>query len=71
MLTLNLIDLLSTLATEVDIKAGYRTDHSMITLTLTLGKESRSRLLWKFNNSLLKDNLFVKEINEVIKKKKM
>ncbi|WP_419609554.1 reverse transcriptase family protein [Thiolapillus sp.] len=60
-------DLLSTLVTDVGIEAGYRTDHSMITLTLTLGKESRSRLLWKFNNSLLKDNLFVKEINEVIK----
>ena len=39
----------------------------MITLTFTLGKESRSRLLWKFNNSLLKNTLFVKEINEVIK----
>ena len=52
-------DLLSTLVTDVDIKAGYRSDHSMIILTLTLGKESRSRLLWKFNNSLQKDTLFV------------
>ena len=61
-------DLLSTYATEADIKSGYRTDHSMITLTLTLGKlETRNKLLWKFNNSLLKDKLFANEINDVIR----
>ena len=52
--------------TEADIKPGYRTDHSIITLTLTLGKlETRNKLLWKFNNSLLKDKLFANEINDV------
>ena len=60
-------DLLSTFVTNADIKAGYRPDHSMITLTLTLGKESKNKLLWKFNNSLLKDKLFAEEINDVIK----
>ncbi|WP_419612192.1 hypothetical protein, partial [Thiolapillus sp.] len=61
-------DLLSTYVTDVDIEAGYRTDHSMITITLTFGKlEYRNRLLWKFNNSLLKDKTFVNEINDVIK----
>ena len=60
-------DLMSTFVTNADIKAGYRTDHSMITLTLTLGKESKNKLLWKFNNSLLKDKLFAEEINDVIK----
>ena len=60
-------DLLSTFITNADIKAGYRTDHCMITLTLTLGKESKRKLLWKFNNSLLKDKLFAEEINDVIK----
>ena len=39
----------------------------MITLTMTLGKESKNKLLWKFNNSLLKDKLFAEEINDVIK----
>ena len=38
----------------------------MITLTLTLGKESKNKLLWKFNNSLLKDKLFAEKINDVI-----
>ena len=37
-------DLLSTFVTHADIKARYRTDHSMITLTLTLGKESKYKL---------------------------
>ena len=60
-------DLLSTFVTNADIKAGYRTDHSMITLKLTLGKESKNKLLWKFNNSLLKDKLFAKEFNDVIR----
>ena len=39
----------------------------MITLTLTLGKESKNTLLGKFNNSLLKNKLFAEEINVVIK----
>ena len=34
---------------------------------MTLGKESKNKLLWKFNNSLLKDKLFAEEINDVIK----
>ena len=41
----------------------------MITLTLTLGRESKNKLSWKFNNSLLKDKLFAAEINAVIKAK--
>ena len=58
--------MLSTHVTDADIKPGYRTDHSMVTLTLTLAKETKSNLLWKFNNSLLKDKSFVGEINSVI-----
>ena len=56
--------LISDLLSTFDIKAGYRTDHSMITLTLTLGKD---KLLWKFSNYFLKDKLFAEEINDVIK----
>ena len=60
-------DVLSTFVTNADIKPGYRTYHSMITLTSTLGKDSKNKLLWKFYNSLLKDKLFADEINDVIK----
>ena len=62
-----IFDPLSTFVTNADIKAGYRTHNSMITLTLTLGKESKNKLLWKFNNSLLKDKIFAEEINDVMK----
>ena len=60
-----ILDLLSTFVTDADIKAG--TDHSLITLTLTFGKETKNKLLWKFNSSLLKDKLYADEINTVIK----
>ena len=60
-------DVLSTFVTNADIKPGYRTYHSMITLTSTLGKDSKNKLLWKFYNSLLKDKLFAEEINDAIK----
>ena len=30
-------------------------------------EESKHKLLWKFNNSLLKDKLFAEEINHIIK----
>ena len=52
-------DLLSSYMTEADIKPGYRTDHSMTTLTFTLGRlETRNQLLWKFNSSLWNNKLF-------------
>ena len=35
-------DVLSIFVTNADIKPGYRTYHSMITLTSTLGKESKT-----------------------------
>ena len=60
-------DLLSSYVTDVDIKSGYRTDHSAITLTLSSGQDIKHHTLWKFNNSLLKEKQFVDEINEVIK----
>ena len=52
--------------TEADIRPGYRTDHSLVTLSLEQGNESKRRLLWKFNSSLLRDEKYVGEIHEVI-----
>ena len=49
--------------TDTDIKAGYRTDHSMITLRMAFGKETEHKLLWKFNNSSFKDILYADEIS--------
>ena len=51
-----------------DIEFGYRTDHSMITLDLQFGTESKCRSFWKFNSSLLRDQQYVAEVNETIEK---
>ena len=51
---------------NVDIKPGYRTDHSLITLTLELEKETKRNQFWKFNASLLHDLKYLEEINELI-----
>ena len=45
------------------IKSGYRSDHSIIELTLTFNKAlSKTKTFWKFNNSLLYNKDFVNEI---------
>ena len=61
-----LVDLVS----EVDIKPGYRTDHSIITLTLEFDKECKTKSFWKFNSSLLSDQKYLKEINNEIEEVK-
>ena len=46
---------------------GYRTDHSGIILELTLDHDiERGKGYWKFNNSLLKDNSYIKIVKETI-----
>lgn len=52
---------------NVDISSGYRSDHSIVSVTLDnsqLNKHPKS--YWKFNNSLLKDKIYVDEIKKVI-----
>ena len=48
------------------ISPGYRTDHSMIMLQLNFGKFEKGTTYWKFNNSLLKDVKYVREIKQLI-----
>ena len=51
---------------NVDITPGYRSDHSFVSVTLyDLNFKNKTISYWKFNNSLLKDKLFI----ETIKKK--
>ena len=48
------------------ISPGYRTDHSLVTISLRKKEFKRDRPFWKFNNSLLKDKAYVKVIKELI-----
>ena len=51
-----------------DIVAGYKTDHSMISLSLGLTENIRGPGLWKLNTSFLSDEEYLKCIKKVILK---
>lgn len=56
---------------QSEIKASYKSDHSVITLDLNLCEITHGKGLWKFNNSLLHDEEYLKTIKlkiEEIKK---
>ena len=48
------------------IKPGYRTDHSMLELNITVNTFQRGKGLWKFNCSLLKNQEYLSLINKLI-----
>ena len=60
----------NTVLPEVSIKDGYLSDHQMITLNVNMQSKKFGRSFWKFNNSLLLDDVFIEEakakINEII-----
>ena len=51
---------------STNIKPGYRSDHSVVELTLNLHHQPKGPGLWKFNNSLLLDEKYVSEIRQCI-----
>ena len=57
---------LMTYVNDAKIVAGYRTDHSIISLNLDLDKFKKGSSYWKMNNSLLKDPLYVQLIKDKI-----
>ena len=55
---------------NADNVPGYKTDHSMITLQLSLHSNLRGRGFWKLNTSFLKDEEYVNQIRAVITRTK-
>ena len=53
--------------TNSDILAGFKTDHSLITIKLALHSNPRGPGFWKLNTSLLEDDGYVKQIKTTIK----
>lgn len=51
---------------DAQIKPGYRTDHSLITLSIDFYKFIKGKSYWKMNNSLLKDINYVHQIKRTI-----
>ena len=48
------------------ILPGYRSDHSIIEINLNFNNEGKGKTFWKFNNSLLYNSDFSKEVKDVI-----
>ena len=57
---------MSNIIKSCSIKAGYRSDHSIIELEIIMNKFIRGKGLWKFNNSLLKDKEYLTLVNKII-----
>ena len=55
---------IATITQTVDIVPGYKTDHSMITLIISLHSNQRGNGFWKLNTSLLSDEDYVKLIKK-------
>ena len=53
-------------STHADITPGFKTDHSLITLSLSLHSNPRGNGFWKLNTSLLADNNFIETIKIAI-----
>ena len=52
---------------SANILAGYRTDHSVTTLDLAFRPINKKCSYWKFNVSLLRDNIYTGKVKETIK----
>ena len=55
---------------NADILPGYKTDHSMITLHISLHSNTRGQWFWKLNTLFISDKNYVDQINSVIVKTK-
>ena len=59
------------IVTKVDIKTGYRTDHSLITLSICFTNFTRGPGVWRFNTSLLKDKEYLSLVKTWINDEKL
>ena len=55
---------------DAEIIPGYKTDHSMITIKVSLHSNNRGHGFWKLNTSLLEDTEYVTLIKSVIQQTK-
>ena len=55
------------LVDSINIRPGYRSDHSMVEVTFLISNFKRGRGTWKLNNSLLKDPEYISLVNNCIR----
>ena len=51
---------------ECKINPGYRTDHSLVSISVEFDKTTKCKTFWKFNNSLLYNIEYAGEVKQVI-----
>ena len=51
---------------DADIACGYRTDHSIINITISINNDRKTKTFWKFNSSLLRDIAYVNLVKQTI-----
>ena len=61
---------LSNIVENFSIKPGYRSDHSAVVMELKFNPFIRVHGLWKFNNSLLYDDVYVAKVKQTIQEVK-
>lgn len=57
---------LSDMVETISIRPVYSSDHSVVLLELKFNKFVRGLGLWKFNNSLLIDMIYIKKVKQTI-----
>ena len=57
---------LNLIARNVKILPGYRSDHSIVSMSLIFGEKQKKKTFWKFNNSLLSNPDYVNKVKETI-----
>ena len=62
---------LTDLVDKCMIKQGYRSDHSIVELIVTICRFQRGRGVWKFNCSLLKDKEYLITVNNLIDRERL
>ena len=61
-------DIFHQLIQSTDILPGYRTDHSLICLTIKTSQSFKGKGFWKFNTSLLNQLDYVEKVKDTIKR---
>ena len=61
---------LTDLISNIEIRAGYKSDHSILYMSILINNFERGKGVWKFNTELLKDESYLKLVQECIMDKK-
>ena len=59
------------IVSKTDIKPGYRSDHSIVTLEILINKFKIGKEIWKFNTSLLTNKDYIELVHNVLQEEKI